>query len=620
MFLRKKRKKSGGEVYEYWSLCETVRTAKGPRQRVVASLCKLDEKDVRGGGWEDIEGLLSGTPSAKAVQPRLGEHWEAAPAARWEKVDVGALKVERVREFGEVYLPLALWHRLGLGKLLKGLIEAGREKVGWEMVASVLVVARFCSQRSELGIAEGWYEKTALEDVLGVEKSRINDDRLYRALDVLGEHKEKLCAHLIERYRDWFGVRMEFLLYDVTSTFFEGSAAKNPKAQRGYSRDNRPDCKQVCIGLVCTPEGLPLSYEVFNGNRVDVTTVEDIVRMMEEKYGTAERVWVMDRGMVSEANMAFLRERKALYIVGTPKSELRHFEAALLDEENWTEVQDGLEARMVEHPDGNGSEKYVLCRSTARAEKERAMLERQSQSLATELAKIQAWLLRSPQEDLEKVGRRIGRALGKYPAAARILEARVEQDTSGRACDLVYYQSPGSRSARSPQSRSLSSADQLPGNRSGHHLALVYPAHLSGGRVPNRQKRSGTAPHLPSLGIPGRCPHLGLLPGSRPLALLGTMDARQGPGLLCPQTHRISGHHQEYGRHPARRTQRTAHRVATPGGRQARIRCGSTLGPPRPPDSPPIQNYRKCSAENRVKIPLHPHKYSIGPFKLRNLG
>jgi transposase len=190
---------------------------------------------------------------------------------------------------------------------------------------------------------------------------------------------------------------------------------------------------------VCTPEGLPLSYEVFSGNRVDVTTVEDIVKMMEEKYGAAERIWVMDRGMVSEANITFLRERKALYIVGTPKSELRHFESALLEEENWTEVQDGLEARLVEHPDGKGSEKYVLCRSTARAQKERALMERQSQGLASELNKIQVWLERKPQDDLEKVGRRIGRALGKYPAAARIMEARVEQDSDGRACHLVIF-------------------------------------------------------------------------------------------------------------------------------------------------------------------------------------
>lgn len=437
MFLRKKRSRVAGESYEYWSLCESVRTAKGPRQRVVACLGKLDEEEIRRGGWEDIEALLCGEPSSRPRQMILGEGASAAPG--WEKVDVGAVSVERVREFGSVYLPLALWRRLGLGKLLGEVIEPGRETVDWPTVASVLVSARFCAQQSELGIAEGWYERTALEDILGVEHARINDDRLYRALDVLGRHKEKLCSHLMERYRDWFGVRMEFLLYDVTSTFFEGQAGKNAQAARGYSRDNRSDCKQVCIGLVCTPEGLPLAYEVFAGNRADVTTVEDIVRLMEEKYGAAERVWVMDRGMTSEANIAFLRQRKALYIVGTPKSELRHFEAALLEDTEWTEVQDGLEARLVEHPDGQGGEKYVLCRSTARAEKERAMLVRQSDNLGAELAKIDAWLQRTPQSDREKVGRRIGRVLGQCPAAARILQAHVQYDAEGRACALSFF-------------------------------------------------------------------------------------------------------------------------------------------------------------------------------------
>ncbi len=441
MFLRKKRKVSSGENYEYWSLCETVRTAKGPRQRVVATLGKLDEEETRS-GWEDVDALLAGGQPLKARQMELCDQGrECGPEFRspWEKVDVAAVSVERVRDFGEVYLALALWRRLGLDCLLGELMESGREAVEWPAVASVLVAARFCAQHSELRIAEHWYEKTALEDLLGIGKERINDDRLYRGLDALGRQKEKLCAHLIERYRDWFGVRMEFLLYDVTSTFFEGQADRNPKAARGYSRDRRSDCKQVCIGLVCTPEGLPLSYEVFSGNRADVTTVEEIVKMMEDKYGTAQRVWVMDRGMVSEANIEFLRSRKALYIVGTPKSELRHFEAALLEEENWSQVQEGLEARLVEHPDGNGVERYVLCRSTARAEKERAMLARQSEGLSAQLAKIDAWLRGSPQQDQEKVGRRIGRALGKYPAAARIIQAEVRHDKEGWACGLQVY-------------------------------------------------------------------------------------------------------------------------------------------------------------------------------------
>jgi len=240
----------------------------------------------------------------------------------------------------------------------------------------------------------------------------------------------------MERYRQWFGVRFEFLLYDVTSTFFEGQAQSNEQAQRGYSRDQRSDCKQVCIGLVCTPEGLPLSFEIFSGNRADVTTVEEIVTQMETKYGLAERIWVMDRGMVSEANIAFLRERKARYLVGTPKSWLRHHEAALLEQSDWKEVQDGLEVRLVAHPDGEAGEKYVLCRSSARADKERAMLQRQSDGLTAALVRIDVWLRRRPQAELEAVGRRIGRALGKYPAAAAIVNARVQTDDQGRAQGL----------------------------------------------------------------------------------------------------------------------------------------------------------------------------------------
>jgi transposase len=436
MFLRRKNKSSRGVGYSYWSLCETHRTARGPRQRVVASLGKLGETEAA--GWNDLSALLAGEPVPKpSGTPDLpGLAPVRTPAPRWEQVDVGGVRVERTRDFGEGYLGLALWRRLKLDELLLTLLPAGRESVDWARMAALLTVARFCAQRSELGIAEHWYEKTALDDLLGVAPELVNDDRLYRALDQLGGHKDDLCAHLMERYRQWFGVRFEFLLYDVTSTFFEGQAEANDQAQRGYSRDQRSDCKQVCIGLVCTPEGLPLSFEVFSGNRADVTTVEEIVTMMETKYGTAERIWVMDRGMVSEANIAFLRERKARYLVGTPKSWLRHHEAALLDQSDWQEVQDGLEVRLVAHPDGEVGEKYVLCRSSARAEKERAMLQRQSDGLTDALVRIDAWLRRRPQADLEAVGRRIGRAQGKYPSASGIVNACVQTDEQGNACGL----------------------------------------------------------------------------------------------------------------------------------------------------------------------------------------
>ena len=352
--------------------------------------------------------------------------------------DLANLSVERVREFGSVYLALALWRRLDLHELLSELMDSGRETVPWAEVAAVLTAGKFCGQASELGVAEEWYARTALEDLSGIAPELINDDRLYRVLDQLGRHKDRLCEHLMERYRDWFGVRFEFLLYDVTSTYFEGQALGNTKAARGYSRDQRSDCKQVCIGLVCTPEGLPLNYEVFAGNRTDVTTVEEVVGKMEARFGQAERIWVMDRGMVSEANIDFLRARKALYIVGTPKAELRHFEAELAEEENWNVVQHGLEARVVAHPDGDGSEKYVLCRSQARGEKEKAMLERQMNRLTEELLKIDTALRKSKRKetDVGKIERRIGRWQGRNPAAERLLDVVVLKDGNQRATGL----------------------------------------------------------------------------------------------------------------------------------------------------------------------------------------
>lgn len=436
MFLRRNRRMVDGECYEYWTLVKTVRTAKGPRQEVVASLGKapgLESKTRR--GWDQLADLLEGR-EPKPIQGQLGQPWDEAPAAQWAQVDLRGVRVERVREFGQVYLGLALWRRLGLHQLLKEIIEPGREEVPWELTACILTMARFCGQRSELEVAERWYADSALEDLLGVAFDQINDSRLYRGLDVLHEHKQRLCAHLLERYRDWFGVRFEFLLYDVTSTYFEGQAKGNRKAARGYSRDHRPDCKQVNIGLVVTPEGLPIGYEVFAGNTADVTTVEDMVEMMEDKYGQAQRIWVMDRGMISEDNLDFLRDRQARYIVGTPKSQLRRFEQHLAEQENWAQVQAGVEVKLVPHPDGGSNEQYVLCRSSARREKEAAMIELARQRLRVQLDKTHATLQQRPARDPGRIERRVGRWLGRYPAAEPLIEVSVQRNDQGQACGL----------------------------------------------------------------------------------------------------------------------------------------------------------------------------------------
>jgi transposase len=435
MFLRRHRKTAGGETYEYWTLVKTVRTAKGPRHQTVAHLGKLDaDVAARSGDWRDVDAMLEGR--VPDTQLELGQEPPPKPPPLWRSVDLTGVRVERLRQFGRVYLALALWRRLGLHTLLAKLQPRGEAGVGWDLVGCVLTLGRFCAQASELALAERWYADTALEDLLGVPEAQINDARLYRGLDQLLPHKDALCAHLLARYRDWFGVRYEFLLYDVTSTYFEGLAHRNTKAAHGHSRDSRPDCKQVCIGLVVTPEGLPIAYEVFAGNRNDVTTLEDIVRLLEEKYGQAQRIWVMDRGIVSEENLEFLRSRQAVYLVGTPKSQLKTHAAALASEADWHTVREGLTVKRVAVGEGAARETFILCRSADRAAKERAMLAQKGERLRRQLTALDARLRRRAAPKLGVVERQIGKALGRFPAAAALLQVEVEKNARGQACGL----------------------------------------------------------------------------------------------------------------------------------------------------------------------------------------
>lgn len=439
MFLRRNRRHKNGESYEYWTLVESVRTARGPRQRVVATLGKLPglDEDERA-GWDEITRLLDGRP--RSIQ-ETDLFRQTAEAPQWAQVNLSEIRIERVRQFGKVYMALALWRRLGLHEFFKEHVRNGREQVDWETVACILSLGRFCAQNSELALSENWYAQTALDDLLGVGAADVYDNRLYRGLDELLPVRDKLFEHLRERYRSMFGSRFEFLLYNITSTYFEGQCRRNPQAQRGYSRDNRPDCKQVCIGLVVTPEGLPLAYEVFAGNRADVTTVEDIIDLMEQKYGCAERIWAMDRGMISEDNLDYLRKRKALYIVGTPKSRLRKFEQELLEEKDWQEVEPGVEVKLIAHPDGQGEERYVLCRSAARHEKEAAMLKRQRDRLRAKLVQIDNWLKQHKTKP-DPIERRIGKWLGRNTAAEKIFQVEVMTE-SGWATGLRIEEDNG---------------------------------------------------------------------------------------------------------------------------------------------------------------------------------
>jgi transposase len=420
MFLRPHTRKKNGAVYEYWTLEESVRTKDGPRQRTVATLGKhpgLDEEARI--GWEHIRDVLNG----RLVQ---GDLFRAAPEPPvWAKVDTSRARVERLRRFGEVYLGLALWRRLKLDEFFDVAMPSGREAIAWGTMACILALARFCAPSSELQIAQFWYAKTALDDLLGVAPDQVNEDRLYRALDALLPHKEGLFRHFQRVYGELFGTTFDLLLYDITSTYFEGKMEGNPQAKRGYSRDGRPDCVQVCIALVVTPEGLPLAYEVFDGNRTDVTTVDEIVVLMREKYGHERRTWVMDRGMVSEANLELLRDSGAKYLVGTPKNLLKDFEQRLLDED-WKTVEPGVEVKLCPAP-GGGEETFVLCRSAGRIEKERAIREKQRERLHAALDKLKV-PVDAPQRALRsrsQAERRVGRLFQKYSRAARFFHVDI---------------------------------------------------------------------------------------------------------------------------------------------------------------------------------------------------
>jgi transposase len=296
-------------------------------------------------------------------------------------------------------------------------------------MAAILVMARLCEPSSELSIAQSWYRSTALDDILGVREHWVNDDRLYRALDRLLPHKASIEAHLRQKLGELFALDYDLLLYDVTSTYFEGLAERNELAQRGYSRDHRGDCKQVCLALVVTREGLPLGYEVFAGNRVDVTTVEEIVSAMETRFGLAQRIWVMDRGMVSQANVEWLQSTGRRYLLGAARSELKKWKQELLDERDWQTVREGVQVKLCRGPEGE--ETFILCRSESRLDKEKAMQERFSSRIESALQKIARRLqkARSPI-DRSGVERQIGRLLERNRRAAQRFEISVEPDTS----------------------------------------------------------------------------------------------------------------------------------------------------------------------------------------------
>jgi transposase len=419
MYLRRCIRKKNGKPHTYWALVESYRTARGSRQRLVAYVGELKESEQS--GWAQLGRRLGGQapPARSLFEP---PHYEDPKDTESVEVQLQGVRFERLRDFGEVWLAWGLWRLLGLDTLLAAKMPDGRAEIPWATVAAILVIARFCGPSSELHIEDHWYGRTALEDLLGVPAEKVHTDRLYAGLDRLLEHKEGVEKHLKERLGDLFALTYELLLYDVTSTYFEGLCEANPMAQRGYSRDSRPDCLQVCIGLVVTEDGMPLGHEVFDGNTHDSKTLETIVQAMEAKYGQAQRIWVVDRGMVSEANLRFLRARGASYIVGTPKAMLRQFEQHLR-EKDWHQVQEGVEVKRIAGPDGQ--EVFVLARSRDRRQKEQAMHQRFRERIETALQKMQQSAASGRLKDVAVAQRRWGRLQQRHWRAARAFEVKI---------------------------------------------------------------------------------------------------------------------------------------------------------------------------------------------------
>jgi hypothetical protein len=486
MYLRHTTVTKNGKTHTYWRLVRSVRTGRKVRQETVAQLGELDDQ-----GRLEARALAEQLAGLERQPGLFDDDLPADPIP----LDLRALRLERGRRFGDVWLAHRLWQALGFDRLLEELLPRGREHVAWSTMAAVLVIARLCEPSSELHIAEDWFRRTALDDLLGVPEAKIDDNRCYRGLDKLFELKEALEKHVKVRLGSMFQLEYDILLYDVTSTYFEGEARANPKAQRGHSRDHRSDCKQVCIGLVVTRDGFPLGFEVFAGNRHDSTTLREIVERMESRYGQSSRVWALDRGMVSEKHLDWLRERGSRYIVGTPKSQLAAHERQLLDGE-WSLVRDGLKVQIVPASDGN--EVYLLCRSEDRAAKEQAMRERFAQRIETALAKLKSGCEKRKCQT------------GVIERSDRLVQARRSVDVRRRSRRMLS----------APQQR-----DRMDGRRT---VAGLHATHSGRGGLSDQEGSTRTSSGLAPDREACQRTHPGLFPGLRAVQDAGRMVSESG--------------------------------------------------------------------------------------------
>ena len=496
------RRTKDGKDHTYWSLVETVRTPDGPRQKTLCYLGELNSS-AQARWLKTIEVF---NEQGEAQQLKLfPAHVEPPPDdPQVARVLLNKVRLERTRQFGSCWLGLELWKRLELDRFFADAVDEQEADVPWSRVAAVLAINRLCAPGSELAVEERWYPSTALDDLLGIEEGKLNDTRLYRCLDRILPHKTKLERHLKQRYGELFGAEFDVLLYDLTSTYVEGAADKNPMMRRGYSRDHRPDCEQMVIALIVNSEGFPFSYETFDGNRADVSTMEMILRMVERKYGKARRIWVFDRGIVSEENLAAIRKRGGQYLVGTPRSQMKPFAEELL-KDDWIRVRPEVEVKKAVIP--QGEETFILCRTSGRKEKEishsPAVFDSHGRRSEASGQDHRDGPVERPQQD----GTAPGTHSGEPPSGKRSVRGRSARHARGRS-SLLGGPGRAPALARSER-RCLYAAHQSPGWDGRGTVVQIYAVDRGGSLVPRAEKRAIDPAVIPSTGAARQGPRNG---------------------------------------------------------------------------------------------------------------
>jgi transposase len=442
MFLKRRSRTKDGKTHTYYSVCESLRVSRDRVvQRQVLHLGELNTTQMD--SWQHSIAVLQEDGQRRQLRLFTDRDQPAPSDPDVIEVKLSSFAVKSPRCFGDCWAATQLWEDLGLHTFWRDALAADAGDVPWDKVLQLLVVNRLLAPRSELFVHEKWFPQTAMAVLLDTDERVADKDRLYRCLDRLLAHKPALEQHLAQKWKDLFGATFDLLLYDLTSTYFEGDVDAVPKAQRGYSRDHRPDCKQLVLALVVTPEGFPLTYEVFPGNRLDRTTLTHILDTIEAKFGKARRLWVFDRGIVSDDNLELLRQRGAHYLVGTPKSQLKAYEQKLLAGD-WRKISDALQVQLIPE----AGEVYVLCRSAGRVQKERAMRRRWLRKLIGDLRSLRRRVREGQLKQRELIQRAIGRLQERHPQAWRWLQWELKEAEGGLHFDWDWEREKFQKNAR----------------------------------------------------------------------------------------------------------------------------------------------------------------------------